>query len=70
MTWDDQRPWLSFHDLDRTIETLEARGCHGEHFGIPHVPGWAYRTPGGHHVAAYQLTRPEAAERLRGRRDF
>ena len=22
MTWDEQRPWVSFHDLDRTIEAL------------------------------------------------
>lgn len=22
MTWDDQRPWVSFHDLDRTIEAM------------------------------------------------
>lgn len=68
-----ERPILVYRvaDLDLATEELEARGCEPEHrFGIPHGPGCSFRTPGGHRLAIYQLTRPEAAERLAGRRDF
>jgi hypothetical protein len=57
--------------LDRTIDELEGRGWHAEpRFGIPQGPCCAFRTPGGHRIAIYELTRPEADEHLAGRRDF
>ena len=39
-------------------------------FDIPHGPCCSFVTPGGHRVALYQLTRPEAAGHFDGRRDF
>ena len=70
---DGERPVLVYRvpDLDRAIAGLEARGWEATpRFGIPHGPACALRTPGGHRVAVYELTRPEAAEHLAGRRDF
>jgi hypothetical protein len=58
-------------DLDRAVERLTARGWEpAPRFGIPHGPCCAFELPGGHRIAIYELTRPEAAERLSGRRDF
>ena len=37
---------------------------------IPHGPVAEIAAPGPQRLAVYQLTRPEAAERLNGRRDF
>jgi hypothetical protein len=68
-----ERPILVYRvaDLDGAITALQRDGCPaGERFEIPHGPGCAYTTPGGHRLAIYQLTRPHAAERLIGRRDF
>jgi catechol 2,3-dioxygenase-like lactoylglutathione lyase family enzyme len=57
--------------LDRGLEELEARGWEPQpRFGIPHGPVCAFQTPDGHRLAVYELTRPEANERLTGRRDF
>jgi catechol 2,3-dioxygenase-like lactoylglutathione lyase family enzyme len=67
------RPILVYRvgDLDGAIGQLEGRGWEpGERFGIPHGPGCAFRTPGGQRLAIYELTRPQAADRLIGRRDF
>jgi hypothetical protein len=67
------RPILVYRvpDLDGAIERLQARGWDPEpRFGIPHGPCCSLRTPGGHRVAIYELTRPEAAAHLTGRRDF
>jgi hypothetical protein len=67
------RPILVYRvaDLDRAVESLEARGWDpGPRFGIPHGPCCSMGTPGGHRVAIYQLTRPEAAAHFAGRRDF
>jgi hypothetical protein len=67
------RPILVYRvaSLDRAIGELEARGCTpGDRFGIPHGPGCALTTPGGHRLAIYELTRPGADEHLAGRRDF
>ena len=36
----------------------------------PHGPICSFRSPGGHRIALYQLTRPEVAEHFVGRRDF
>ena len=58
-------------NLDEAIATLERRGAEIEaRFGIPHGPGATLRSPGGQRLAIYELTRPEADQRLEGRRDF
>jgi hypothetical protein len=69
----DDRPVLVFRvaDLDGTVTAIEERGFEaGERFGIPHGPGCMLDAPGGQRIAVYELTRPEADERLGGRRDF
>jgi len=68
-----ERPILVFkvEDLDAAMDELEARGWKREHpFEIPHGPCCSFRTPGGHRIALYELTRPEAAAHFDGRRDF
>lgn len=68
-----ERPVLVYRvgDLDEAIAALTARGWHEEpRFGIPHGPCCAFRTPEGHRLAIYELTRPQAADHLAGRRDF
>ena len=58
-------------DLDATLGELRARGLRiGERFGIPHGPCVELRTPGGQRIALYELTRPQAEQRLAGRFDF
>jgi hypothetical protein len=50
---------------------MEARGWQREGtFEIPHGPVCSFTTPGGHRLAVYELTRPEAEEHFAGRRDF
>ena len=59
------------HFIGAVGAELEARGGEaGTRFGIPHGPGCEFHTPGGHRFAIYELTRPDAAARLVGRRDF
>jgi hypothetical protein len=68
-----ERPILVFRvaDLERAVAAVEERGFEqGERFGIPHGPGCMLDAPGGQRLALYQLTRPQTAERLVGRRDF
>jgi len=68
-----ERPVLVYRveDLDRTIRELEERGWQAaQRFGIPHGPCCEIHTPGGHRLAIYERTRPDADERLGGRRDF
>lgn len=58
-------------DLPSALAQLEAQGWERERpFEIPHGPCCSFRTPGGHRIALYQLTRPEAAAHFTGRRDF
>jgi hypothetical protein len=58
-------------DLDAALGTLESRGWQREHtFEIPQGPVCSFRTPGGHRIALYELTRPDAAAHFAGRRDF
>lgn len=67
------QPVLVFRvqDLEQSIAELEARGVQvAVRFGIPHGPGAELVTPGPQRIALYQLTRPQANERLAGRRDF
>ncbi|MGH2818546.1 MAG: VOC family protein [Actinomycetota bacterium] len=68
-----ERPILIFsvRDLEQSLATLEGRGWERERsFEIPHGPCCSFRTPGGHRVAIYQLTRPEVGNHFDGRRDF
>lgn len=58
-------------DLDRAVAQLIERGWDpGPRSGIPHGPLHSFKAPGGQRLAIYELTRPGAAERLAGRRDF
>jgi hypothetical protein len=58
-------------DLDQAIVELTRRGADaGARFDIPHGPGVELVPPGPQRIALYQLTRPQAASRLAGRRDF
>lgn len=58
-------------DLELQIASLRRRGVAvGERFEIPFGPAVELVNPGPQRVALYELTRPEAAERLAGRRDF
>jgi hypothetical protein len=58
-------------DLERVIAELAGRGVEvSVRFGIPHGPGAELTIPGSQRIAIYELTRPHAAERLSGRRDF
>jgi predicted enzyme related to lactoylglutathione lyase len=58
-------------DLDAALESMESRGWQREHtFEIPQGPVCSFRTPGGHRIALYELTRPDAAAHFAGRHDF
>jgi hypothetical protein len=58
-------------DLDRVIAELSDQGVEiAARFGIPHGPGAELTFEGPQRIAIYQLTRPEAPDRLAGRRDF
>ena len=68
-----ERPVLVYRvpDLERAMDDLEARGWEREPVsGIPDGPLCSFRTPGGHRIAIYELTRARAADRFEGRRDF
>jgi hypothetical protein len=57
--------------LDETIDALETAGWQPDRrFEIPHGPGCAFHTAGGQRIAIYELTRPETASNLVGRKDF
>ena len=58
-------------DMAKAIEQLTSRGWkRGHTLEIPHGPVCSFTTPGGHRLAIYQLTRPEAGDHFVGRRDF
>jgi hypothetical protein len=58
-------------DLGQTIDELARKGVETTaQFEIPHGPGAELVTRGPQRIALYQLTRPEAPNRLAGRRDF
>lgn len=68
-----ERPILVYRvaDLDAALARQEEAGWIRERsFEIPHGPCCSFRTPFGHRLALYQLTRPEAAAHFDGRRDF
>jgi hypothetical protein len=57
--------------LRQELIELKRRGWTDEStFEIPQGPICSFRAPGGQRIAAYQLTRPGAAESFMGRRDF
>ncbi|MBV8217437.1 MAG: hypothetical protein JO325_03160 [Solirubrobacterales bacterium] len=58
-------------NLDRAIAELRDRHVEiGGAFEIPHGRGVEVTNPGPQRIALYERTRPEADERLAGRRDF
>ena len=58
-------------DLDQALARLEEGGAQIEsRFEIPHGPCAALALPGDQRIALYEVTRPEADERLSGRMDF
>ena len=68
-----ERPVLVYRvdDLDAAAKELGEQGAEvGDEFGIPHGPIREVSTPGGNRLAIYELTRPERAEEIKGRRDF
>jgi hypothetical protein len=57
--------------LEETVDELRHRGVEiVAQFGIPHGPGVELGMTGPQRIALYELTRPEAPDRLAGRRDF
>jgi hypothetical protein len=68
-----ERPILVYRvaDLDTALAELQAQGWQRQQtLEIPHGPCCSFRSPGGHRIALYQLTRPEVATHFDGRRDF
>jgi hypothetical protein len=68
-----ERPILVYRvdDLAAALDELEGRGWEREHGSeIPQGPCCSFRTPAGHRIALYQLTRPDVAAHFEGRRDF
>jgi hypothetical protein len=67
------RPILVYRvaDLGAALVELAAHGWERQQtLEIPRGPCCSFRTPGGHRIALYQLTRPEVAFHFDGRRDF
>ena len=68
-----ERPVLVFRvaSLETAVAEAEAAGAAiSAEFGIPHGPIREIEAAGGHRLAVYELTRPETAQHLRGRRDW
>ena len=58
-------------DLEWAIAELEERDVEiAARFEIPHGPGVELANPGPQRVALFELTRPDRAAQLEGRRDF
>jgi hypothetical protein len=67
------QPVLVFRvdDLEATLAGLAERGVEvAMRFEIPHGPGAEIANPGPQRIAVYELTRPERAASIAGRRDF
>ncbi len=70
---DGSRPVLVYRveSLEDAAAELRRRGLDpGPELGIPYGPIHSFTLPGGHRIAIYELTRPERAASLEGRRDF
>jgi hypothetical protein len=58
-------------DLALAVAELEDRGVEmGARFEMPYGPGVELVSPGPQRLALYELTRPQATQRLANRRDF
>jgi hypothetical protein len=58
-------------DLEAALAALAARGVDvAARFDIPHGPAAELVMPGPQRIALFELTRPETAKRIQGRRDF
>ena len=67
------RPILIYRvdDLKAAIRDLKARGWKkAQTLEIPMGPCCSFTTPGGHRIAAYELSRPQVLTHFLGRRDF
>ena len=68
-----ERPIIIYRidNLDAAVARLKKAGwTSGEVFEIPQGPCCSFRTPGGHRIAIYQPSRPDATSHFEGRRDF
>ena len=68
-----ERPVLVYRvaDLGEATAELTARGWERQpQFEIPPGPCCLFDSPGGHRLAIYKLTRPEAIDHFQGRQDF
>ena len=68
-----ERPVLVYRvqDLEQAVARCRDRQVDvGAEFEIPHGRGVEITNPGPQRLAVYERTRPEADERLAGRRDF
>jgi hypothetical protein len=68
-----QTPILIYRvgDLNATLEALTADGWEKNSvFEIPQGPCCSFRTPSGHRLAVYEMSRPEVAAHFRDRIDF
>ena len=67
------RPILVYRvaDLPHAVAELARRGWQPDRsLEIPPGPCAAFRSPGGHRFAVYELVRPGVIEHFQGRRDF
>lgn len=68
-----ERPILIYQvdNVDTAVARLKEDGWESSGvFEIPHGPCCSFRTPGGHRIAVYHPTRPEAVSYFEGRYDF
>jgi hypothetical protein len=68
-----ERPVLVYRvaDIEAAAAELRERGLDpGPELGIPHGPIHSFTLADGHRIAIYELTRPERAASIEGRRDF
>jgi hypothetical protein len=67
------RPILVYRVADHkaAVADLRKRGwTPSRSLEIPQGPCSSFRSPGGHRIAVYQLSRPEVLAHFQGRRDF
>ena len=70
---DGDRPILVYRVADHkaAVADLKKRGwTPARSLEIPQGPCSSFRSPGGHRIAVYQLSRPEVLAHFLGRRDF
>jgi hypothetical protein len=58
-------------ELDAAMRELKARGWKkAQTLELPMGPCCSFKTPGGHRIAVYELSRPGVLAHFLGRRDF